>query len=209
MSMAKRSVFIVSDGTGITAEILGHSLLSQFPDTTFHTTALPFVDSDDKVADAVRQINQAAAADKAKPLVFTTFVRAQYTNRLRSSHSVVLDLFGTFLDGLAAELDMTPSRQVGYGHGVVDTDRYTSRIRAVHYSMDCDDGINTEDYRRRRFDSHRGVKDWQNAGLPIFGHALWSVLRQLPPDGGRSTRRTTAQSIATASSPDLRIDYRS
>ena len=62
--MAKRSVFIVSDGTGITAEILGHSLLSQFPDITFHTTALPFVDSDDKIIDAVRQINQVAAAEK-------------------------------------------------------------------------------------------------------------------------------------------------
>ena len=69
--MAKRSVFIVSDGTGITAEILSHSLLSQFPDTTFHTTALPFVNSDDKVVDAVRQINQAAVADKATPLVLS------------------------------------------------------------------------------------------------------------------------------------------
>ena len=146
--MAKRSVFIVSDGTGITAEILSHSLLSQFSDITFHTTALPFVNSDDKVMDAVRQINQAAAADKATPIVFTTFVRDQYTNQLRCSHGVVMDLFGAFLDAVAKELDMNPSRQVGYGHGVVDTDRYTSRIRAVHYSMDCDDGVNTEDYRR-------------------------------------------------------------
>ena len=146
--MTNRSVFIVSDGTGITAEILGHSLLSQFPDITFHTTALPFVNSDDKVVDAVRQINQAAAAEKTPPLVFTTFVRAEYTNQLRSSHGVVMDLFGTFLDAVATELDITPSRHVGYGHGVVDADRYTSRIRAVHYSMDCDDGINTEDYPR-------------------------------------------------------------
>ena len=146
--MAKRSVFIVSDGTGITAEILGHSLLSQFPDITFHTTALPFVNSDDKVVDAVRQINQAAAADKCTPLVFTTFVKAEYTNQLLSSHSIVMDLFGTFLNMVAKELDINPSRQVGYGHGVVDSDRYTSRIRAVHYSMDCDDGLNSEDYPR-------------------------------------------------------------
>ena len=67
--MVKRSVFIVTDGTSITAEILGHSLLSQFPDITFHTTALPFVDSDDKAVDAVRQINQAAVTDEAKPIV--------------------------------------------------------------------------------------------------------------------------------------------
>jgi hypothetical protein len=146
--MTKRSVFIVSDGTGITAEMLGHSVLSQFPEITFHTTALPFVNSDDRVVDAIRQINRAAAADKSTPLVFTTFVKAEYTNQLRSSHSVVMDLFGTFLDPVAKELDITPSRKVGYGHGVVDSDRYTSRIRAVHYSMDCDDGLNMEEYRR-------------------------------------------------------------
>jgi hypothetical protein len=146
--MTNRSVFIVSDGTGITAEILGHSLLSQFPDVTFQTIALPFVDSDDKVMDAVRQINQAAAVDESKPLVFTTFVTAQFTDQLLSSRGIVMDLFGTFLGTVAKELNVTPSRKVGYGHGVVDADRYSSRIRSVQYSMDCDDGVNLEDYRR-------------------------------------------------------------
>ncbi|SVE18729.1 uncharacterized protein METZ01_LOCUS471583, partial [marine metagenome] len=43
--MADRSVFIVSDRTGITAEILSHSLLTQFPEVNFHSRALPFADS--------------------------------------------------------------------------------------------------------------------------------------------------------------------
>ncbi|MEY4515918.1 MAG: hypothetical protein RL180_264, partial [Pseudomonadota bacterium] len=31
-----RSVFFISDGTGITAETLGRSILSQFPDVEFN-----------------------------------------------------------------------------------------------------------------------------------------------------------------------------
>ena len=46
-----RPVFFVSDGTGITAETLGHSLLAQFPDTRFRPHRMPFVDSPDKARD--------------------------------------------------------------------------------------------------------------------------------------------------------------
>ncbi|MBO67618.1 MAG: phosphoenolpyruvate synthase regulatory protein [Acidiferrobacteraceae bacterium] len=146
--MTNRSVFIVSDGTGITAGILGHSLLSQFPDATSEPITLPFIDSDDKAKDAIRQINDAAEKDGATPIVFSTFVENEFTDQIRESHALVLDLFGSFLDLLSTELAMEPSHKVGYGHGVVDADLYTSRIRAVHYSMDCDDGLNTNDYRR-------------------------------------------------------------
>ena len=43
-----RPVFYVSDGTGITAETIGHSLLTQFTGTRFKTDRLPFVDTPDK-----------------------------------------------------------------------------------------------------------------------------------------------------------------
>src|SRR5690606_41778735 len=37
-----RPVFYVSDGTGITAETIGHSLLTQFSGTRFQTNRIPF-----------------------------------------------------------------------------------------------------------------------------------------------------------------------
>ena len=43
-----RPVFYVSDGTGITAETIGHSLLTQFEGLRFSTDRLPFVDTLDK-----------------------------------------------------------------------------------------------------------------------------------------------------------------
>ena len=40
-----RPVFYVSDGTGITAETIGHSLLTQFTNTRFESTRISYVDS--------------------------------------------------------------------------------------------------------------------------------------------------------------------
>ena len=51
---AARPVFYVSDGTGITAETIGHSLLTQFTGTRFATDRIPFVDTADKARGAVR-----------------------------------------------------------------------------------------------------------------------------------------------------------
>ena len=68
----KRSAFYLSDGTGITAETLGHSMLSQFGDIEFVQITLPFVQSDEQTREAVARINRAAAEDGAKPVVFST-----------------------------------------------------------------------------------------------------------------------------------------
>ena len=53
----RRTVFFISDRTGITAEMLGNSLLTQFEDIQFRRITIPFVDSMEKAADAVRQVN--------------------------------------------------------------------------------------------------------------------------------------------------------
>jgi regulator of PEP synthase PpsR (kinase-PPPase family) len=41
----KRTVFFVSDGTGLTAEALGHSLMTQFEDVEFKQIRIPFLDN--------------------------------------------------------------------------------------------------------------------------------------------------------------------
>ena len=146
--MSERTVFVVSDRTGITAEILSHSLLTQFPDVIFHTRALPFIDTSEKVLDAVREINEAADNDQARPLIFATFVSPQLFEGLRRARGFIVDLFGTFLKPLEMELQSMASHEIGHSHGVVDRDRYTSRISAVHYAMDCDDGVSIDDYSK-------------------------------------------------------------
>ncbi len=146
--MPERTVFVVPDRTGITAEILSHSLLTQFPDVIFHTRALPFVDTPEKVVDAVREINEVADNDTARPLIFATFISPQLFEGIRRARGFFVDLFGTFLKPLEKELQLESSHEIGHSHGVVNRDRYTSRIRAVHYAMDCDDGVSIDDYNK-------------------------------------------------------------
>ena len=56
---AMRPIFYVSDGTGITAETIGHSLLTQFGGVRFAPERLPFVDNPDKAREAAEEIRRA------------------------------------------------------------------------------------------------------------------------------------------------------
>src|SRR5438874_12498988 len=69
---ARRTVFFISDRTGITAEMLGNSLLTQFEDIQFQRVTIPFVDTPEKVAEAVRHINATAAAEQRRPIVVSS-----------------------------------------------------------------------------------------------------------------------------------------
>ena len=74
--MPNRSVFFVSDGTGITAETFGKAILAQF-EISPRQVRLPFMDSVDKAHQAVRQINHAAEVDGKRPIVFSTLVNME------------------------------------------------------------------------------------------------------------------------------------
>ena len=97
MSLDKRSVFVVSDRTGLTAEELARSLLTQFPQVHFVTTVLPFVDSDDKLKDVLRQIKEGGQEDGSRPIVFVTFVNADYRKQIDQANALVVDVAGFFV----------------------------------------------------------------------------------------------------------------
>jgi len=94
-----RTAFFVSDGTGITAETFGHSVLIQF-DLRFREIRLPFVDSVDKAHEAVRRINESAATDGRRPIVFTTLVKSDLSAIVRKSEGLHMDLIQTFVEPL-------------------------------------------------------------------------------------------------------------
>ena len=136
---AARTVFFVSDGTGITAETFGHAVLTQF-DLRFREIRMPFIDSDDKAIDAVRKINEAFELDGKKPIVFSTLVKAELSNLVRKSSSVYMDLIQTFVDPLEQELGVKSTHTIGRSHNIVDSEAYKNRIEAINYSLTHDDG---------------------------------------------------------------------
>ena len=103
-----RSVFFVSDGTGITAETLGRSLLAQFDTVKFKESAIPYVDSEEKARSLVAQINQVAEADGIRPIIIDTIVNRQVRDIIATANAFMLDVFETYLSKLEIELSAAP-----------------------------------------------------------------------------------------------------
>lgn len=143
--MSQRTVFYVSDGTGITAEAFGNALLAQF-EVPLPRVRLPFVDSVDKAHQAVRQINHAAQVDGTRPLVFTTVINAEVLQVLKAqSKGMLLDLFDTFLQPLEEELGVKSNHRVGRFSDVSRSKEYNARIEAINFALAHDDGQSDED----------------------------------------------------------------
>lgn len=140
-----RHAFFVSDRTGITAEMLGHSLLAQFEGVQFKETTLPFVDSVERAADAVRQINEASQEHGLRPLVFSTLVDTEVSAVIARSNALYLDCFQVFISPMEQELGMSHSHEIGRSHRVRNTNEYHSRIEAVNFCLAHDDGVSTKE----------------------------------------------------------------
>lgn len=143
----KRTAFFISDGTGITAETLGHSLLTQFEHVHFEKVTVPYVDTIAKALTVIDRINQTAIQDGARPIIFATLVDQEIRELISTSQALLLDFFNTFLNPLEVELNTKSSHNVGRMHGLVDYDAYMMRINAVNYTLSHDDGIGTQNYR--------------------------------------------------------------
>lgn len=144
----KRTAFFLSDRTGITAETLGHSLLTQFEGVHFRHINVPFLQSEEKAYRAVEMINRVANEDGCRPILFCTLVDEQLTAILAKSQGVLLDFFGTFIGPLEQELGVASSRRAGRAHGIADVHNYHARIDAMHFALDNDDGMTLKDYTR-------------------------------------------------------------
>jgi regulator of PEP synthase PpsR (kinase-PPPase family) len=142
----KRTVFFVSDRTGITAEMLGHTLLTQFNGVEFERVSCPFVDTPEKAAALVEQINGVAAHDGNRPLVFSTLVNPALREQVSHSQGMMFDLFDTFINPLESELGLHTSQTIGRSHGMGVYATYKTRIDAVNFTLTNDDGATTRHY---------------------------------------------------------------
>lgn len=142
----QRTVFFVSDRTGITAEIVGRTLLTQFPDIGFRKRTLPFVDTVEKAREAVRTINETARLEAQRPVVLSTLTEDDVRAVVAGCDGLCLDLFAGFISRLEAELGMESSHALGLTHGMGDELAYQKRIDAIHYALSHDDGATTANY---------------------------------------------------------------
>jgi regulator of PEP synthase PpsR (kinase-PPPase family) len=142
--MTRRTVFFVSDQTGVTAETMGHSLLTQFEGVEFRPVTLPFVSTIDKAEEAVRKINLAAADAGVKPIIFGTLVQDEIREVIKRSDALFLDFFEAFVGPMERALDVRSTHRAGRAHGMADQSAYTARINATNFALANDDGSNRD-----------------------------------------------------------------
>lgn len=141
MSMT-RPVFYVSDGTGITAETIGHSLLTQFGHTRFVTDRIPFVDGPERAREIAQRIRTIGQSHGTRPIVVSSCVDPQITALIAAeSGALMLDVFAPFIEPLEIELGVSREARVGQAHGMVDFETYHRRINAMNYALTHDDGV--------------------------------------------------------------------
>jgi regulator of PEP synthase PpsR (kinase-PPPase family) len=144
--MNERTVFFLSDQTGVTAETLGHSLITQFDSQGYRQVTLPFIDSEDKAREAVRKIDESGATDTSRSIVFSTLVQPDLRKIVKEASGLHLDIFDVFLEPLEAELNQKPSHESGRAHGMSDINAYMKRIEATNFALANDDGGVSRNY---------------------------------------------------------------
>jgi len=143
----ERTVFIVSDHTGLTAESVARSLLAQFESVRFRYVTRPFTDTEEEVKTVVEEIQRISEAAGIRPIVFSTLANNVLFDHLKIAPALHFDLFRPYLGQLEAELNLIPSGRVGSFHSIQDMGSYFARIDAVDFVLATDDGVGDRYYQ--------------------------------------------------------------
>ena len=142
--MSIRPVYFVSDGTGITAETIGNSLLTQFNGMVFHRQRVPFVDSLERAHQVAETVRAAGVQHGCQPIIVNTIVDGEMTRALATSGALVLDVFEPFMARLEEALGQARQPRVGQAHALIDFDAYERRMDATNFALTHDDGTDLD-----------------------------------------------------------------
>jgi hypothetical protein len=133
-----RTIFVVSDATGETAEKVVRAALRQF-DVSAVPVDLRIYSNLRSTAELENVVSEAAAS---KALLVFTIVRAEFREALRSQceHKGVpsVDLIGTLMGAMAGFFGVQPRGVPGLLYTV--SDEYYRRMEAIEFTVKSDDG---------------------------------------------------------------------
>lgn len=131
-----RTVFVVSDGTGDTAQGLALAALRQFPSHPVQLQTFPMTESEEEL----RLIFERAKRREA--MVVTTLVSEhmrRHAEELSKAQTVPhVELLGPILAGFSDFLHRRPREVPGLYH--TTDERYFRRIEAIEFTLRADDG---------------------------------------------------------------------
>ncbi len=138
----RKRVYFVSDHTGVTAEVVGQSLLSRFDHVNIETHTKPFVSTVERAHEVAGEFR----ALPEPPIVFSTVTDPEVRRLIGESAAVHFDVFEPYMGKLEAALGHSAARVVGAAHSIRDLARYQARIDSVEFALTTDDGSNVKRY---------------------------------------------------------------
>ena len=185
-------IFIISDGTGRTAERALKAALTQFEDTEVEINIFPDIRTEQQVAEIFSKIQ------KTKGLMIHTVVSKNLRDIILQQGRLydieTLDLMGPLLANLSDHFSDLPSEKPGIFYELNKS--YFKRIKAVEYAIRHDDGQRIEGLKKaeivllgvsRTFKTpisiYLAYKGWMVANIPIiFGIDFPEEVFELPPE---------------------------
>jgi regulator of PEP synthase PpsR (kinase-PPPase family) len=118
---------------------MGNALLIQFPDARFERTLIPFITTVEEARRVVAILDEAMDGP-VTPLVFTTAAVDTVRHELAKSRAPVIDFFELHMSRVEEILGMRGLHEAARLHGVGDIRRYNSRMAAIEFTIEHDDG---------------------------------------------------------------------
>ncbi|CAH8313282.1 unnamed protein product [Eruca vesicaria subsp. sativa] len=144
--VAGKSIYLVSDGTGWTAEHSVNAALGQFENPLVNrvfpvnTHLFSWVEDEEKLLEIIKQ------AAKQKAMCFYTLANPLMSKSAKEAcdqYGVLsVDILGPIIEGIASHLGVSPSGLTRGAPGRVKTlnDAYFKRIEAIEFTIKQDDG---------------------------------------------------------------------
>lgn len=185
-------IYIISDGTGRTAERALRAALTQFEDTQVEINIFPDIRSEQQVAEIFSEIHQ------SKGMIVHTVVSKKLRDIILQQGRLydieTLDLMGPLLANLSNHFSNLPSEKPGIFYEL--NKAYFKRINAVEYAIHHDDGQRIEGLKEaeivllgvsRTFKTpisiYLAYKGWMVANVPIiFGIPFPEEIFELLPE---------------------------
>lgn len=170
-------IFIISDGSGGTADRALRAALTQFPDIQSNIQIWPEVREEKQVKNAILE------AKAAKGFVVHTVVAKElrdFIGKQGRLHNVkTIDIMGPLLAQLAHQFSDSPAEKPGLFHEL--NKEYFRRIEAMEFAFRHDDGLRTHELEKaeivmigvsRTFKTPLSIylafKGWSVANIPII-----------------------------------------
>jgi len=138
-----KDVYYVSGSTGLLAEDMGQALLCQFQEISFNQEKIPFIKTRADAERAMEYIREQSGG--RRPLIFCSILDPKIRSVFDSPDVEFFNIFGSFLEQLENCLEAKALRVTGYSRHA-DNMVLASRVEAIHYTIDHDDGIRMNGY---------------------------------------------------------------